>query len=152
MPLSGPLTEQEIANGKEIFEALDQDNDGKISAADVKQALVNIGCELTDDEVAALISKADTDGSGVVTWDEFLKVLERRPIKKKIAAALRRLFDAFDTDNSGFITLDNLKNLVKDAGFENDITEDELKEMVAKVDTTGDGKVSFDEFLAIFME
>ena len=31
-----------------------------------------------------LLSKADADGSGSVTWDEFLKVLEKRPIKKRM--------------------------------------------------------------------
>lgn len=52
MPTSGPLTEKELANGKEIFEAIDQDNDGKISTSDLKTALTNAGFEITDEEVA----------------------------------------------------------------------------------------------------
>ena len=51
MNVSGPLTDQEKANAKEIFEALDQDGDGKISHDDLKQALINAGFELTDEEV-----------------------------------------------------------------------------------------------------
>ena len=51
MPLTGPLTEDEIATGKAVFEALDQDGDGKITTDDLKQALANIGAELTDDQI-----------------------------------------------------------------------------------------------------
>jgi len=152
MPTSGPLTEQEIANGKEIFEALDQDGDGKITTDDLKQALANAGFELTDDEAEFVISKADADGTGSVSWDEFLKVLENRPIKKRIEKALRRLFDEFDTDNSGFITADNVRQLINDAGFGDDVTDEEISELISRVDKEGDGKVSFEEFVAVFIE
>eukprot|EP00923_Selenidium_pygospionis_P001745 GHVN01002540.1.p2 GENE.GHVN01002540.1~~GHVN01002540.1.p2 ORF type:complete len:153 (+),score=22.74 GHVN01002540.1:116-574(+) len=152
MSLSGPLTEQEIENGKAIFEALDQDNDGKISTGDLKQGLSNVGLELTDDEAETVIGMADADGSGSVTWEEFLKVLQNRPIKKRIYAALKKLFETFDTDNSGFITPDDLKKLIAEAGFSDQVTDEEINELVARVDTTGDGKISFEEFLAVFIE
>ena len=141
-----------IANGKEIFEALDQDNDGKISTDDLKTALGKAGFELTDSEVENVIGMADADGSGTVNWDEFLKVLEKRPIKRRIEAALRRLFDEFDTDKSGSISNSDLRKLINDAGFGDDVSDDEIEQLIARVDTSGDGKVSFDEFLAVFME
>ena len=152
MPTSGPLTAQELANGKEIFEALDQDNDGKISTADLKTALTNAGFEITDEEVAGIIGMADADNSGTVSWDEFLKVMEKRPIKRRIEAALKRLFDEFDKDKSGFITSDELRSLIEEAGFGEEVSAAEITELIARVDTNGDGKVSFDEFLAVFME
>jgi Ca2+-binding EF-hand superfamily protein len=67
-------------------------------------------------------------------------------------AALRELFNEFDTDNSGFITPDNLRQLINDAGYADQVTDDEITELVAKVDTTGDGKISFEEFLAVFID
>ena len=152
MPLSGPLTEEEIATGKEIFEALDQDGDGKITTDDLNQALQNLGVELNEDQLKAIIAKADADGSGVVTWDEFLKVLEKRPIKRRIEAALRELFNEFDTDNSGFISPENLRQLINDAGYADQVTDDDITELISRVDTTGDGKISFDEFLAVFID
>ena len=68
MPTSGPLTEQEIANGKEIFEALDQDNDGKISTDDLKMALGNAGFQLTDGEVT--VSAAERERAYVVLFSD----------------------------------------------------------------------------------
>jgi len=152
MPTSGPLTEKELASGKEIFAALDQDNDGKISTGDLKTALTNAGFEITNEEVESIIAMADADGSGTVSWDEFLKVMEKRPIKRRIVAALKRLFDEFDKDKSGFITSDELRSLIEEAGFGEEVSEAEIKDLIARVDTNGDGKVSFDEFLAVFVE
>ena len=152
MNISGPLTEQEKANAKEIFAALDQDGDGKITRDDLKQALVNAGFELTDDECEAVIAMADADGSGSVTWEEFLKVVEKRPIKRRIQAALKKLFDAFDTDGSGFITKEDLRKLINEAGFGEEVSDAELTELISKVDESGDGKVSFEEFINVFLE
>ena len=67
-------------------------------------------------------------------------------------AALRRLFDEFDQDKSGHITPDELRKLIDDAGFGEEVTEAEIKDLIARVDTDGDGKISFDEFLAVFLE
>ena len=47
-----PLTAQEKAKAKEIFEAVDHDGDGKIDHGDLKTALTNQGFQLNDDEIA----------------------------------------------------------------------------------------------------
>ena len=47
-----PLTAQEKAKAKEIFEALDGDGDGKIDHDDLKSALTSAGFQLNDDEIA----------------------------------------------------------------------------------------------------
>lgn len=152
MPLTGPLTEQEKKNAKEIFDALDASGDGKITSAELKQVLTGAGFELSEAEAKKVIAMADKDNSGAVTWDEFLKVAEKRPIKTKIAAALKDLFAEFDTDKSGFIDEKDLRKLVDQAGNGKDISDKDLKDLVKKVDTSGDGKISFDEFVAVFLD
>jgi len=147
-----PLTKEEIATAKEIFDALDQDHDGSIDHNDMKKALSNAGYKLEDDEIKALIKMADADNSGKVSWQEFLKVVEKRPIRRRIEASLRKLFQAMDVDGSGYLTKDDLKKLLKDAGYANEISDAELGKLIAKVDTSGDGKVSFEEFVAAFLE
>ena len=67
-------------------------------------------------------------------------------------AALRKLFAALDTDGSGYITADDLRKLIDEAGFGDDVSDDEIKELINRVDTAGDGRVSFEEFLAVFIQ
>ena len=59
--------------------------------------------------------------------------------------ALRKVFEALDTDGSGFIEASDIKNLTSSAGFE--VGDDELEQLVANCDTSGDGKISFEEFV-----
>ena len=52
MAAEKPLTAQEKAKAKDIFDALDTDNDGKIDHNDLKSALTGAGFQLSDDDVA----------------------------------------------------------------------------------------------------
>ena len=60
--------EEEI---QETFRVFDIDGNGLISPAELKQALANLGDDLTDEEVEEMIREADIDGDGQVSFDEF---------------------------------------------------------------------------------
>mmetsp|Transcript_34338 Transcript_34338/g.65602 ORF Transcript_34338/g.65602 Transcript_34338/m.65602 type:complete len:121 (+) Transcript_34338:150-512(+) len=65
----------------------------------------------------------------------------------------RAAFEKFDVDKSGFFTATELKEVLKTTrkcysqGLE--VTDLMVAELISQVDTDGDGKVSFDEFLAL---
>ena len=59
--------------------------------------------------------------------------------------ALRQAFQALDADGSGFIEASDIQKLVKDAGIK-DVQAKDIDELIKEVDTSGDGKVSFEEF------
>ena len=58
---------------------------------------------------------------------------------------MRYAFSELDTDGSGFITKDNLKELVAAQGCE-ELSDEDADKMIATCDQSGDGKVSFAEF------
>ena len=61
---------------------------------------------------------------------------------------LRRAFDIFDADNSGFIDREELKAVMtKLMGAS--LSEEELDAMMKEADTNSDGLVSFEEFKAM---
>ena len=49
---------------KEAFKVFDRDNNGFISAAELRHVMTSIGEKLTDDEVDEMIREADLDGDG----------------------------------------------------------------------------------------
>ncbi|XVF34606.1 hypothetical protein REPUB_Repub18cG0073400 [Reevesia pubescens] len=57
---------------------------------------------------------------------------------------LRRVFATFDKNGDGFITKQELRESLKNIGLF--MTENEVEEMVVKVDANGDGLIDFDEF------
>ncbi len=54
-------SEEEI---REAFKVFDRDNNGFISAAELRHVMTSIGEKLTDDEVGEMIREADQDGDG----------------------------------------------------------------------------------------
>ena len=59
----------------------------------------------------------------------------------------RRLFQLFDDDETGKITFRNLKRVAKELG--ENMTDEELQEMIDEADRDGDGEINEEEFLRI---
>lgn len=61
--------------------------------------------------------------------------------EERVAAA----FDRLDSDDSGYISRENLREILGE-----DCKEEELDEIIKSVDTNSDGKISYQEFLDSF--
>jgi calmodulin len=145
LPSQEKLSPEEIKDAKELFDAVAGSTD-KITLSDFKKALTIGGFKLDDKLVKELFDKADSDKSGGVTWPEFLKVVEARPIKKRIEAKLRQVFDNIDKDKSGQLDKSDVKALLKEVGASDKLTDADIDHIIKTVDKSGDGKVSFEEF------
>jgi Ca2+-binding EF-hand superfamily protein len=60
---------------------------------------------------------------------------------------IRKVFDLFDDEKTGYITLQNLKRVSKELG--ETMTEAELMEMIERADTDNDGKISPEDFYKV---
>jgi calmodulin len=60
---------------KEAFRVFDKDQNGFISAAELRHVMTNLGEKLTDDEVDEMIREADVDGDGQINYEEFVKMM-----------------------------------------------------------------------------
>jgi len=65
-------SEEEI---REAFKVFDRDNNGFISAAELRHVMTSIGEKLTDDEVDEMIREADQDGDGRIDYNEFVQLM-----------------------------------------------------------------------------
>ena len=50
-------------------------NNGTISARELRSVMLNLGEKLTDKEVDEMIREADVDGGGQLNYDEFLNMM-----------------------------------------------------------------------------
>ena len=60
---------------REALRVFDQDQNGFISAAELRHVMTNLGEKLTDEEVDEMIREADVDGDGQINYEEFVKVM-----------------------------------------------------------------------------
>ncbi|KAF3321899.1 Calcium-dependent protein kinase 13 [Carex littledalei] len=141
------LSAEEVEDIKDMFKLMDTNNDGIVTYEELKNGLQKFGSHLAESEVQMLIEAVDTNGKGSLDYGEFLAVslhLQRMANDEH----LRRAFSYFDKDCNGFIEPEELKVALAEDGTGGD-TMDVVNDILQEVDTDKDGKISYDEFVAM---
>ena len=134
----------------EIFKELDETGEGLLTIKELKKGYKKFFTDdISDKEFDEIIKNIDQDKSGQISIEEFLRatINYENLISEK---NLKYAFDYFDKDHSGFLSKDEIKEvlgLIDDSDESNKIVNDIFKE----VDLNGDGQISFEEF-KIMME
>jgi Ca2+-binding EF-hand superfamily protein len=103
-----------------------------------------LGFHPSDEELEALLRQADTSRDGTIEFNEFKVLMGEKYAQKLSPAEIQRVFEYFDQDGSGFISVDELKEAFKALG--KPCMPNEFERMLSKIDTDGSGKISVDEF------
>eukprot|EP00416_Gambierdiscus_australes_P038111 CAMPEP_0171098804 /NCGR_PEP_ID=MMETSP0766_2-20121228/49571_1 /TAXON_ID=439317 /ORGANISM="Gambierdiscus australes, Strain CAWD 149" /LENGTH=166 /DNA_ID=CAMNT_0011558263 /DNA_START=38 /DNA_END=535 /DNA_ORIENTATION=- len=61
---------------EDLFNAFDLDRNGYISAGELRQVMELLGEKLTDAEVDQMMSEADEDDDGLISCDEFKRMID----------------------------------------------------------------------------
>merc|ERR1719229_1907489 len=139
------LTEEQKQEIREAFDLFDTDGSGSIDAKELKVAMRALGFEPKKEEIKKMISDIDKDGSGTIDFSEFLEMMTTKMSEKDSREEILKAFRLFDDDETGFITLKNLRRVAKEIG--ENMADEELQEMIEEADRDGDGQVSEEEFL-----
>ncbi|KAJ6841727.1 calcium-dependent protein kinase 1 [Iris pallida] len=137
------LSEEEIMGLKEMFKSMDVDNSGTVTFEELKDGLNKWGTKLPDSEVMRLMESADVDGNGIIDYMEFITAtmhLNRMEREDRLYKA----FLYFDKDRSGYITMEELEEALKDYNM---VDQKMIKEIIAEVDTDQDGRINYEEFV-----
>ena len=106
-----------------------------------------LGFEPKKDEIKKMISEIDKDGSGTIDFDEFLSMMTAKMGERDSREEIMKAFRLFDDDETGKISFKNLKRVAKELG--ENMTDEELQEMIDEADRNGDGEVDEEEFFRI---
>jgi calmodulin len=157
------LERERDRNGKMkgAFSVFDKDGDGFISAKELKQAMDSLGEALTEED-ERMMKGADTDGDGLINFQEFSKTMkdnsddaddDSNSDSDWSDGEIKDAFSVFDKDGDGFISATELEQAAESLGKK--LTKEDMKEMKAEMkgaDTDGDGLVNFQEFSKMFFK
>ncbi|ODQ65166.1 EF-hand protein [Nadsonia fulvescens var. elongata DSM 6958] len=141
------LSEDQRQEIKEAFGLFDMDNDGHLDFHETKVAMRALGFEAKKPEVLKIIRDHDRSGRGLISFDDFSTVMAEKILSRDPLEEIRRAFALFDDDNTGKISLRNLRRVAKELG--ENLDEDELQAMIDEFDLDQDGEINEEEFIAI---
>ena len=61
-------------------------------------------------------------------------------------ARCRLVYTALDADESGYITAEEVKQVVAESPYKESVSDEDIERYIANADKDGDGRVSFEEF------
>jgi calcium-dependent protein kinase len=136
---------QELEEMKATFKAMDVNNDGTISTEELMTFLKNSGVSdgVAKEQMADMMKNVDMDGDGTISYDELVMTL----MDRKIQAKEERLWSAFcklDKDLDGEITATEIMDVLK-------VSKEEAEKYIQEIDVNKDGKITYDEFSAMWM-
>ena len=141
------LTEEQRQEIKEAFDLFDTEGSGRIDAKELKVAMRALGFEPKKEDVKRMIAEVDKEGSGVIEFQDFLDLMTVKMAERDPLEEIRKAFRLFDDDETGKISLKNLRRVAKELG--ETMTDEELQEMIDEADRDGDGEISEEEFIRI---
>ncbi|NWT59508.1 CETN2 protein, partial [Erythrocercus mccallii] len=144
------LPEEQQREIREAFELFDADGSGSIDVKELKVAMKALGFEPKKEEIKKMISDIDKEGTGKISFSDFLAVMSQKMAEKDSKEEILKAFKLFDDDETGKISFKNLKRVAKELG--KNLSDEELQEMIDEADWDGDGEVSEQEFLRIMKE
>ena len=142
------LTEDEVLEIREAFDLFDTDKSGEIDVNELKQALMNLGIDTKNQTLQNMLSDIDKNGNANIDFDEFIEMMTAKMSDKDTREDLEKVFELFiGDDNTDKIDIRHLKRVCKE--LNENMSDEELNEMIVRADSDRDGKVTFEDFYAI---
>ncbi|KAJ1294115.1 hypothetical protein BS78_01G121400 [Paspalum vaginatum] len=140
------LSVEEVEVIRDMFALMDTDKDGRVTLQELKAGLKKVGSKLGEPEMELLMEAADVNGNGYLDYGEFVAITIHLQ-RLSNDGHLRKAFLFFDKDSSGYIERAELADALADEAGHTD--EAALNNVLREVDTDKDGRISFDEFVAM---
>ena len=145
--MSKSLSEEKIAAFRCAFELFDKDRDGIISIKDLANVMSYLGEKPQEKELKELLKQVDTDDSGEVEFNEFLQLMNDKMNEIDPETQMMEAFKIFDKDANGFVSKFDMKDVMHFLG--EDLTPEELDEVIKDWEEDGDGQLNYEEFKAL---
>ncbi|XP_043266504.1 probable calcium-binding protein CML22 [Venturia canescens] len=156
------ITKAQMKEFEDAFNLFDKDRDGSITKEELGRVMRGLGQFARMEELRTMLEEIDTDGDGNVSLVEFVKIVSNIGSASSAAAPtdlsqeeqeeqeLRDAFRVFDKHNRGYITASDLRAVLQCLG--EDLSEEEIEDMIKEVDEDGDGRIDFYEFARSLVE
>ena len=145
------LSEEQIRIYKESFDVFDKDGDGTITSKEFGSVMRSLGQNPSQAQLQVMIEEFDKNNNGKIDFLEFCEIMVKKAGDYTMSLKdVENAFKVFDKDGSGFIEIDELRDLMMNLGEK--LTEEEIQAMMQFADIDKDGKIDYHEFVIMMMQ
>jgi len=130
--IPGEITVHEVQDMKRAFDMIDEDRSGLIDAEELQGAAVALGIPM-EENIAVLL------GTEKIGFEEFFQRMTAKLGPEDKVDDIMNIFELFDNDCTGTISLENLQNIGRIIGAKESASE--IQDMLSTLDTDGDGEL-----------
>ncbi|XP_075978101.1 troponin C-like [Anticarsia gemmatalis] len=134
---------------RRAFSMFDSNKQGRIEKEKVKTILNTMIHDYDDLELDHLLDSEDAEALGTLNFDSFVRVATHflDEDDEALQKELKEAFRLYDKEGNGYIPTSSLREIL--AALDEQLTPDQVDEMIAEIDTDSSGTVDYDEFMAM---
>jgi len=141
------ITQKMLDDAQQAFSLFDKKGNGTVSTKELEKVFKTLSLKVEDEKLKEWADEADEEATGAISWEQFRPIYETKVKEDEDERELREAFRVLDKGNKGVIPVADLRWLLQSLG--DDLTEDEIEDMITETDTDGSGTVDYDEFRAL---
>jgi len=144
------ISEKQFNDAHQAFKLHDKKDEGSVSTKDVASVFKSLALHVKDEKLQLWVDEMDEDARGVIKWESFKILFERKVQEDEDERELRSAFRVLDKNNQGEIDVEDLRWILRSLG--DDLTDEEIQDMINETDTDGSGTVDYEEFSKLMLE
>ena len=137
---------EEIRYLKETFDSFDHKNHNKITTEELLEIMKKEKFDEKHPMVYQMLKDICRDDNEAIDFEEFLSLMNTKIIANN-DDNLERLFNLFDKDKKGEISILDLKDVIR--GLGENFSEEEIANIIMQGDVDKDGKLGYEDFCKI---
>jgi len=123
------LSDQQVADYKEVFMLFDRDEDGVLSFTELQVVMKSLGQRPSEEELLSAVREVSEDYIyDTVEFNEFLQLMSKQEEQSFSMTDLLEAFRLFDEDDDGLLTISELSSALTQLG--DPLTNLEVKQML----------------------
>ncbi|XP_050430515.1 troponin C, isoallergen Bla g 6.0101-like [Adelges cooleyi] len=146
------LSKDQLKVLRKAFDTFDTEKKARITCDSINTILDMLGHATDAATVRNIVQEIDHQGAGTLSFDQFCTLAskfmtEEEEDSEAIKTELREAFRLYDKEGNGYITTEVLREILSE--LDNNMSDEELDQMIDEIDADGSGTVDFDEFMEV---
>ena len=142
------LSEEQVQEFAEAFKLFDKEGKGAISIKEIGTIARSLSAMPTEGMLQEVSMRIDPESKGTIDFNAFLQVMKYLTFglsePEDFTEELIQNFGTFDKNGSGFISVDEIRHVLRNLGEK--IIDQEIEEMIDQADVDENGRINYREF------